>query len=334
MLVQAKQVKSILCKSHLPGYDFAANPYVGCTHACSYCYASFMRRFGGYDEPWGSFLGVKYWPEINFLHKYEGKKIFIGSVTDPYLPEEAQYERTRALLLQLQGSGAHIAITTKSDLILRDLDLIRSFPHIQVTWSINTLDESLRAQMDRAPSIERRIRAMATFQQSGVRTGCFIAPIFPALTCVQEIVLCVARYCHYILLDTLNLRGPYKESVLRYIASYYPQLWPLYEQIYIRGDRSYWQQLSLQLRIFAREWGLEYATHDTSRIRPLNAPPLIVNFFDPDAAAVAAAPLASTPEQAQKRPDIIAKTAASAAPATAADAAAADDFDTVPLFRH
>jgi len=92
--------------------------------------------------------------------KYTGKSIFIGSVTDPYNPYEEQYGRTRALLMQLQGSGAKISIATKSNLILRDLDLIKSFPNARVAWSINTLDEHFRADMDEAVSIERRLATM------------------------------------------------------------------------------------------------------------------------------------------------------------------------------
>ena len=78
-------------------------------------------------------LDVKHWPEIKNPQKYAGKELFIGSVTDPYNPQEEIYGRTRALLTQLQGSGAKISIATKSDLILRDLELIKSFPNARVS---------------------------------------------------------------------------------------------------------------------------------------------------------------------------------------------------------
>ena len=87
-----------------------------------------MKRFTGHAEPWGTFIDVKYWPEIKNPKKYAGKELFIGSVTDPYLPQEETYERTRALLMQLKGSGAKISIATKSDLILRDLNFDKDFP--------------------------------------------------------------------------------------------------------------------------------------------------------------------------------------------------------------
>ena len=118
-IIQEVKVKNILSKSNLPVCEYSVNPYVGCTHGCKYCYASFMKRFSGHTEAWGSFLDVKHWPEIKKPEKYTGKELFIGSVTDPYLPQEETYERTRALLLQLKGSGAKLSIATKSDLILR-----------------------------------------------------------------------------------------------------------------------------------------------------------------------------------------------------------------------
>ena len=111
IIVQDVQVKGILSKSNLPVGDYSVNPYVGCTHACKYCYASFMKRFTGHPEPWGTFLDVKHWPAIKNPQKYAGKQLFIGSVTDPYLPQESAFRRTRALLEQLQNSGAEISLS-------------------------------------------------------------------------------------------------------------------------------------------------------------------------------------------------------------------------------
>lgn len=116
------EVKSVLTRSSLPVADYSVNPYVGCAHGCRYCYASFMKRFTNHAEPWGSFVDVKFWPRIRNAKKYEKKKLFIGSVTDPYQPLEEKYGRTRKLLEELKGSGALISIATKSDLVLRDID--------------------------------------------------------------------------------------------------------------------------------------------------------------------------------------------------------------------
>ncbi len=278
-VIRIVETKGIVTKTDLPVGDYAANPYVGCTHACRYCYASFMKRFTGHPEPWGTFLDVKHWPRIRDPSKYDGKEIFIGSVTDPYLPQESEHGRTRALLEQLQGSGARISIATKSDLILRDLDLIASFPDARVSWSINTLDETFRGDMDRAVSIERRLEAMRKFHEAGVRTTCFISPIFPGITDPKKIILGAKDICNLVWLENLNLRGSFKADIMAYISERHPDLVPLYDRIYNRRDLGYWEDLDAEMRLFAEEQGLDYVTNDDSMNRPFDAPPIVVNYF-------------------------------------------------------
>ena len=279
MIIKEITTKSIISKSNLPVCEYAVNPYVGCTHACKYCYASFMKRFTNHPEPWGEFLDVKHWDKMKNPRKYAGRELFIGSVTDPYNPQEEAYGRTRALLTELQGSGAKLSIATKSDLILRDLDLIKTFPDARVSWSINTLDETFKNDMDKAVSIERRLAAMKAFHKAGVRTTCFISPIFPAITDAKAIIGQAKGYCNLIWLENLNLRGSYKAVIMDYIAGEYPDLLPLYQEIYNRGDRSYWENLDAELREHAAEIGLDYVTNDDSMSRPFLAPPVIVNYF-------------------------------------------------------
>lgn len=278
-IIQKIEVKSVLFKSNLPVCEYSVNPYVGCPHACQYCYASFMKRFTNHPEPWGDFLDVKYWPEIKNPQKYAGKELFIGSVTDPYNPQEEVYGRTRALLTQLQGSGAKISIATKSDLILRDLDLIKGFPDARVSWSINTLDETFREDMDKAVSIQRRLAAMEAFHKAGVRTTCFISPIFPGITDVKAIIQRAKEQCNLIWLENLNLRGGYKTVIMDYIQKKHLDLLPLYQEIYNKNDRRYWELLDTELKTWAAEIGLDYVTNDDSMSHPFEDPPIIVNFF-------------------------------------------------------
>lgn len=272
-------VKSVLTRSNLPVADYSVNPYVGCAHGCKYCYASFMKRFTGHPEPWGTFVDVKHWPDIRNPKRYAGKELFIGSVCDPYQPLEETACRTRALLEQMQGSGCSISIATKSDLVLRDLDLIRTFPRARVSWSINTLDEAFKDDMDRAVSIERRLAAMKAFYEAGVRTTCFISPIFPGITDVPAIIRRARSQCHLIWLENLNLRGGYKQTILDYIADRHPELTPLYDAIYRRKDRTYWAELDARMRRFCEEEGLPYVRDDDSMRRPFAAPPVVVNYF-------------------------------------------------------
>lgn len=278
-LIREIETKNIISKSNLPVCEYSANPYTGCTHGCRYCYASFMKRFTGHTEPWGTFLDVKTWTEIGSPRKYAGKELFIGSVTDPYLPQEKQYKRTRALLEQLKGSGIKISIATKSDLILRDLDLIKTFAEAHISWSVNTLDEIFKNDMDNAVSIERRLAAMETFHQAGIRTTCFISPIFPVITDVKAIIQRAKEHCNLIWLENLNLRGDYKTVIMKYIQNSRPELLPLYQEIYNKGNRNYWELLDMELKKYAAEIGLEYRTNNDDMNRPFEAPPVIVNYF-------------------------------------------------------
>lgn len=278
-IIREIEVKSVITKTDIPVCDYAVNPYVGCTHGCKYCYASFMKRFTNHPEEWGTFLDVKYWPEIKKPEKYAGKELFFGSVTDPYNPQEETYKRTRSLLEQLQGSGVKLSIQTKSDLVLRDMDLIKTFPNARVGFSINTLDESFKNDMDHAVSIERRLAAMKKMHDEGVRTTCFISPIFPGITDVRAIIERVKGRCNLVWLENLNLRGSYKGVIIDYIREKYPQLMPLYKEIYFHGSRLYWETLDAQLREYAESAGLPYIRNDDSMQRPFDAPPVIVNYF-------------------------------------------------------
>ncbi|ETY72383.1 radical SAM mobile pair protein B [Bifidobacterium moukalabense] len=278
-IIQEVEVKTVLTKSNLPVSDYSVNPYVGCTHACKYCYASFMKRFTNHPEEWGAFLDIKYWPEIKHPERYRGKELFLSSVTDPYNPQEETYRRTRSLLEQLQGSGIKLSIQTKSDLVLRDIDLIETFPDARVGFSINTLDESFKDDMDQAVSIERRIAAMKKLHDAGIRTTCFISPIFPGITDCEAIIDRVKDQCNLVWLENLNLRGSYKGVIMRYIREKHPELTPLYEEIYTHGSRLYWEMLDAEMRAYAERVDLPYVRNDDGMQRPFEAPPVIVNFF-------------------------------------------------------
>ena len=279
MKIQEIQVKSVMTKSNLPVSDYSVNPYVGCTHACQYCYASFMKRFTNHPEPWGEFIDVKTWPEIKHPEKYAGKEAFLCSVTDPYQPIEAKYERTRALLEQLQGSGVSISIATKSDLVLRDLDLIRTFPNARVSFSVNTLDEAFRKEMDRAVSIERRLAAMKELYDAGIQTTCFISPIFPGITDPVEIIEAAKDRCNLVWLENLNLRGDYRVRILDWIHEHHPELDELYHAIYSKGDRTYWSELDQKMREYTAGAGMPYLRDDDQHRAAFGQPPVVVNYF-------------------------------------------------------
>ena len=279
MIINHKEVKSVISKSNLPIAGFTVNPYVGCAHACKYCYADFMKRFTNHKEKWGTFVDVKHWPDIKNPQKYSGQTIIVGSVTDGYHPCEKEFEKTREFLKEFEGADANLIITTKSSLILRDLDLIKKFPDPIISLSINTLDEEFRRDMDNASPISERLNTLKKFHDEGIKTVCFVSPIFPGITDVFEIINEVSDYVDYIWLENLNLRGAYKKVILDYISEKHPDLELLYEDIYKHKNMDYWSELDKKIEEFANKNGYMYVIDEEPfLINPLDKP-IIINYF-------------------------------------------------------
>ncbi len=279
ILIGEVETKDIMTKSSLPVGGYSVNPYVGCTHACKYCYASFMKRFTGHTEEWGSFLDVKRWPEIKNPRKYAGQRVVIGSVTDGYNPQEEIFQNTRKLLVQLRGSDADILICTKSDLVARDIDLLKELGQVTVSWSINTLDEAFKNDMDSAVSIERRLSAMKEVYDAGIRTVCFVSPVFPGITDFEAIFARVKDQCDLFWLENLNLRGGFKKTILNYIAEKRPELVGLYDAIYNRKDRSYFEELEARAEAMARKYDCPFVDNEMPYGRVPQGHPVIVDYF-------------------------------------------------------
>ncbi len=248
MLINEITVKDYLTKSNLPDSDYVINPYIGCTHACKYCYACFMKRFANHDEPWGEFIDIKRCDKKISLEKIKGKSVFIASVTDCYNALEEEFKITRGILEQLVNSEANdIEISTKSDLVVRDIDIIKKIKNVKVALSINTLDEEFRANMDRASSIKDRLSALEILHDSGIYTVLFMSPIFPYITNFKQIIENTKLFVDQYWFENLNLRGSYKKIILDYISNKYPEYASEYSEIYIRGNKSYWEKLAVEI---------------------------------------------------------------------------------------
>lgn len=235
MVIAEKETKSLLTATKIG--SFAINPYIGCPHACKYCYASFMKRFTNHPEPWGDFLDVKRCAEKINLRKISGKNVFMSTATDPYNPLEAKYCITRSILEQLVDSDCYLQISTKNKLILRDLDLLKRMKHLCVAMSINTTDERFRADMDSGSTVEERFDTLRRFHEEGIYTILFMSPIFIGITDWQAIIERSRNFIDEYWFEDLNLRGGYKSVIMQYVCDNYPARYPLYERIYTRHDR-------------------------------------------------------------------------------------------------
>jgi len=203
MKIKEKSAKSILSPSKI--YNYVVNPYVGCQHACSYCYARFMKRFTGHQEPWGDFVDVKInAPDLlkKEITRKKKDRVWISGVCDPYQPLEAKYKLTRQCLEILAQNDWPVVIQTRSPLVLRDLDVIQQFKNIEVGLSITTANDEIRKVFEpHAPSIMERLNAIEMLHRQGVRTYVMIAPILPE---AENLIPLLAVNVNYILIDRMN----------------------------------------------------------------------------------------------------------------------------------
>lgn len=226
MKVREVECKSVLNKSALA--DYCINPYVGCQHACRYCYAeSYTRRFTKHTETWGDFVDVKVnAPTVlaNEIKKKPKGRVYISSLTDAYQPLERKYELTRKLLEILLKHQFPISIQTKSALVLRDLDLIRRFQEREVGFTITSLNDEVRKSFEpMSSSAGEKLSAIRQLKDHGVRTYVFFGPILPYIS-DQNIEEYFQQMAHtgvdYVLIDKLNLK---------------PGLWPILDNFVLKN---------------------------------------------------------------------------------------------------
>ncbi len=258
MIIKEIKVKNYLSKSNLPGFDFVINPYIGCSHACLYCYASFMKRITNHIENWGSFIDIKLTDKELDLKKIQNKNIFMSSVTDCYLPLEKDYLITRNILEELERVSCNLTISTKSSLILRDLDILKRFKNLTICISINTVNERFKNDMDKASSIKERINTLKVLHENNIHTVAFVSPIFPYITNIEDIVKATKYYVDEYWFENLKLRGEYKKDILNYIKNNYKELYSKYVDIYFNLNMTYWKDLRIDIKNICNKYNLKY----------------------------------------------------------------------------
>lgn len=247
--VSQTPVKTFLSKSKIPGFDYVINPYVGCPHKCVYCYAEYMRKFTGHEEAWGDFLEVRYCPVPLKPAKLFRTHVLISSVTDPYNPYEKQYGLTRSLLKQLQTCQAYVHILTKSPLVTRDMDILKTLPDCTVTFSFSSADDTVRELAEPlAGRVEDKINALKVLHENGLKTAVMVAPMLPELTDWKAIIAHTRPYTDSYTFDSLNMRPAYQRKVLDFIGQHFPHALPLYTDIYLREDSSYWENVAAEIK--------------------------------------------------------------------------------------
>jgi len=270
-------VRSLLnrCTAARMPFTWTINPYRGCEFACKYCYARYTHEFMELRD------GVDFERKI-FVKQHAaellrqelssvkpGEEIAIGTATDPYQPIERRLEVTRAILEELsRHAGLELGIVTKSNLVLRDIDLLRRIAEnnqIFVNVTITTLDVDLARILEpRAPRPDLRMETVRKMNLEGVNTGVICAPVVPGITdspCDLEALVRATAEAggKYIYANPLFLKPCSAAVFLPFVEKEFPHLVDSYRQRY--KDRAflpkaYGQRLSQLMARLRQKHGL------------------------------------------------------------------------------
>jgi DNA repair photolyase len=264
------------CDSPRMPFDLTLNPYRGCEFACVYCYARYTHTFMGLEDP-DDFETIIFAkgnaPELlerELAHRdLRGQHIAMGTVTDPYQPAERTLGLTRRMLEKLaRVRGLRLSITTKSDLVVRDLDLLQEIGRhnqVQVNCTVITVDVELARRLEpKAPRPDLRLGALATLRQAGIAAGVFAMPVLPALTDSRAGLTALAQAAAaagalWLSAQPLFVRDCIRPTLYAYLAREQPDLLARYRRAYARSTclpDSYSRRLRSRVEAIRARFGL------------------------------------------------------------------------------
>jgi DNA repair photolyase len=244
------EAKSII--NRVPGgalpFDWTINPYRGCSHACTYCFARPTHAYLDMDA--GRDFETKIVVKVNApevlrrelaAKRWQGEHIAMGTGTDPYQRAEGRYRLMRGIMEALIDHRNPFSILTKGTLILRDLDLLRRAAEVapvSTAFSIGTLDEQVwRETEPGTPHPKSRMEAVRTLTDAGIPTGILMAPILPGLSDAPEQLRAVVEAAieagaSHVSPILLHLRPGVREEFLPWLETEHPDLVERYVQMY------------------------------------------------------------------------------------------------------
>jgi DNA repair photolyase len=249
--VEAKSILNRVPESSRMAFRWTVNPYRGCTHACTYCFARPTHEYLGFNagRDFEREIVVKVnAPELLRAElrrpRWQHEHVALGTNTDPYQWVEGRYELMRGIWEAFRDARNPCSVLTKSPLLLRDLDLMREIDAVtdfSAALSIPTLDQrAWRATEPRTPNPQARLEAVAELTSAGIRTGVLIAPLMPGINDSPEQVREVVRLAteagaDYITGIALHLRRGVRQVFMEWLAEQRPELVGQYEALYKGG---------------------------------------------------------------------------------------------------
>jgi DNA repair photolyase len=312
-------VRSILnhCDSDRVPFSWTVNPYRGCEFGCQYCYARYTHEYMELDS--ADFerkiyvkqdVGPLAWRDLA-MEKVQGEHIAIGTATDPYQPAEREFGATRAILEQMAArKGLSVSITTKSNQVVRDLDLllrIAAHSTVHVNLSITTLRPRLARMLEpRAPRPDLRLEAVRELRSAGIAAGVFAMPVLPGLTDSEADLDALARAARdvgaqWFAARVLYLMPSAQKQFLPFLYAKFPKLARRYREWYSRSNyapEAYSREISARVAALRKKYSLGVLPIETTRPRE-DAPQLNLGF---DFAPGAQDPLQSASERAAGLP--------------------------------
>lgn len=243
----------------LKGFTYQLDPYIGCEHLCSYCYALNQAETDWAEEILiHRDLAGQLGRELSTL---EPQRIYMGWNTDPYQPAERDQRQTRQALELLAQRGFSVSILTKSDLVVRDLDLLLRMAEPSVGFSIAFQDEQVRRYFEaKAPPNGRRLAALKKLKAAGIRTYTLICPVMPFITDVAALIEMVAPYADSIWIYGLRMEAEGDrnwQNVRSILDRHFPELAERYREIAFSASHPYWAELRRELEEIQRESRLD-----------------------------------------------------------------------------
>jgi DNA repair photolyase len=243
-----------LSKSRLPGLVYSLNPYFGCEHGCIYCYSPAVFRNEAIARNWGKFVKVKEnIPEVltKEIARSELGTVGISTVTDPYQPAESDFKLTRQCLEILSRNRFPISIQTKSQLVLRDVDIIKP-GGFEVGVTVTTLDEDVAGKIEPSASRpDQRVQVLDEFHSRGVRTWIFLGPIIPEINDdienIRGILHLAKRTKSKVLYDKLNLKTWVLGRMTSSLQRSRPELIRKIADL-AKADSDWWRTISMNIR--------------------------------------------------------------------------------------